>query len=252
MRNIVLIHGFPLDATMWDSQAHALSKAGHQVLLPEIGGLGSSTIPDSEPDIHAMAAQVADAMQVAHMERAVIGGLSMGGYVAMALLRVAPERVAGLMLLDTKASADEPERRATRMQIAANVRAGNSVESLARTMPATLISDVSEDSQPGLRANVAEMIRRASPTSVAWCQEAMSSRPDSLTTLRSSGAMPSLVLCGSEDSVTPPSDHEQLIAALRDSGGQPKYVVVPGAGHLPPLENPTAVNAAMMEFLGSI
>ena len=234
---------------MWDAQVAALTAAGHRVLTPEVGGLGASAVPDCAPDVDAMAEQVVDAMREAGIEQAVIGGLSMGGYVAMAMLRVAPERVGGLILMDTKAGADDPARRATRMQVAASVRASGSVEALARTMPATLVSENSESLHPGLRDTVADRIRRARPEAVAWCQEAMASRPDSLTTLRSAGALPSLVLCGGDDAVTPVADHEQLVAALRDAGGQPMFAVVPGAGHLAPLEAPAAVSEALLEFL---
>ena len=185
----------------------------------------------------------------AGFETAFIGGLSMGGYVAMAMLRVSPERVGGLILMDTKAGADDPSRRATRMQVAASVRESGSVEALARTMPVTLVSDASELRHPGLRESVTDHIRLASPEAVAWCQEAMASRPDSLTTLRSSGALPSLVVCGADDQVTPVTDHEQLVAALRDAGGRPEFVVIPEAGHLPPLEPAARVNRALLEFL---
>ncbi|MBU6213739.1 MAG: alpha/beta fold hydrolase [Actinomycetales bacterium] len=249
MADIVLIHGFPLDASMWEAQVAALQAAGHRVLTPEVGGLGASTIPAGTPDVQALAEQVVAAMDSAGFGRAVIGGLSMGGYVAMAMLRVAPERVAGLVFMDTKAAADDPARWATRMQVAASVRDSNSVEALARTMPTTLISEASRAVQPALAQRVADLIRRAQPESVAWCQEAMASRPDSLTTLRSAGALPALVLCGRDDEVTPVSDHEQLVAALRDAGGRPEFVVVPGAGHLAPMEDPAAVSTALVEFL---
>jgi pimeloyl-ACP methyl ester carboxylesterase len=234
---------------MWHAQVAALRAVGHRVIAPEVGGLGASRIPDGSPDVNAMAEQVVDAMGAAHIERAYVGGLSMGGYVAMAMLRVAPQHVGGLMLMDTKAAADDPKRRSTRLDIAAKIRSSESVATLARTMPATLVSDTSESARPGLRESVADQIRLAQPEATAWCQEAMASRPDSLTTLRSAGALPALVLCGSEDQVTPVADHEQLSAALRDAGGNPRLVVVSGAGHLPPLENPDAVSTALISFL---
>jgi pimeloyl-ACP methyl ester carboxylesterase len=118
------------------------------------------------------------------------------------------------------------------------VRQSNSVETLARTMPATLVSAATAELQPELLAHLGARIRTAQPAAVAWCQEAMASRPDSLTTLRSAGALPALVLCGSDDDITPMSDHEQLVAALRDVGGHPQFVVVPSAGHLVPMEAP--------------
>lgn len=234
---------------MWSAQALALQNAGHRVLTPDIGGLGTSSIPTGSADVDQMANQVVEEMVAAGWERAVIGGLSMGGYVAMAMLRVAPQKVAGLILIDTKASADDPARRATRLKVAQAAREGNSVQALARTMPLTLLSAASRGSQPELLADLETRIRHANPEAVAWCQEAMASRPDSLTTLRSAGALPALVLCGSDDEVTPLRDHEQMVAALRDAGGHPEFVVVQGAGHLAPMENSSAVNASLLEFL---
>lgn len=249
MADLVLIHGFPLDASMWRHQIATLTAAGHRVLTPEVGGLGGSCLPSGDPDVSALAAQVVAAMDTVGWERAIIGGLSMGGYIAMAMLRLAPERVAGLVLMSTKAAADDPSRRAARIATAAQVRRARSTEALARTMPATLVSPHTAQSDPELVARVAEMIRAARPEAVAWCQEAMASRPDSLTTLRSAGALRSLVLCGDDDTVTPVADHNQLVAALRDAGGQPERVVIPRAGHLAPLENPETVSRALCDWL---
>lgn len=249
MVDVVLIHGFPLDATMWDSQVAALTAAGHRVLTPEVGGLGESAVPAAPADIAAMAQQVVDAMTDAGWDQAVMGGLSMGGYVAFAMLRVAPHMVSALVLMDTKASADDPARRQTRRDTAAHVRREASTEALARSMPASLLSASSLQGNPELAESVAGRIRAADPEAVAWCQEAMATRPDSLTTLRSAGALPALVLCGEDDAVTPPADHAQMVAALRDAGGNPQFVIIPGAGHLAPMEQPELVNEVLSAFL---
>ena len=188
-------------------------------------------------------------MTAAGLEHAVIGGLSMGGYVAMAMLRVAPHMVSGLVLMDTKASADDPARRQTRRDTAEHVRREASTEALARTMPTSLLSATSMRANPALAEAVADRIRAADPEAVAWCQEAMATRPDSLTTLRSAGALPALVMCGEEDAVTPPAEHAQMVAALRDAGGRPQFVVIPHAGHVAPLEQPERVNEALVAFL---
>ena len=252
MADVVLIHGFPFDATMWAHQVTVLREAGHRVLAMDVGGLGESAIPTATPDVNVMAEQVTIAMDAAGVERAIIGGLSMGGYVAMAMLRFAPERVAGLMLIDTKASADDPERRAMRKSMAETMRQAQSTEVLARSMPQTLVSATTAKTQPSVVIDLADRIRRANQQAVAWCQVAMASRPDSLSTLRSAGALPALVLCGADDMVTPVSDHEQLVAALRDAGGQPQFVVIPEAGHMSALESPDAVSSAIVEFLSTL
>lgn len=252
MTAIVLIHGFPLDSSMWAQQVAALTAAGHEVLTPDVGGLGLSEVPAGEPDIHSMAQQVVDAMHTVGWERAVIGGLSMGGYVAMAMLRVAPERLAGLVLMDTKAGADDPVRRQTRRDTAHHVRSAASTEALARSMPTSLLSQYSMRTHPQLAVDIAQTIRRATPEAVAWCQEAMASRPDSLTTLRSAGSLPSLVVCGEEDAVTPVTEHRQVVAALRDAGGNPQLHVIPSAGHLSPMEQPQVVNQTLLDFLDTM
>ena len=106
---VVLLHAFPMDSALWASQRRALAGEGFRVVSPDLPGFGGSAPSRSAPSLDVMADEVAALMEELGIDRAVVGGLSMGGYVAMAMLRRHPARIAGLVLADTKAAADTPE-----------------------------------------------------------------------------------------------------------------------------------------------
>lgn len=245
-RAVVLLHGFPLSGAMWHEQAHRLTQAGHRVLVVDLPGFGSTPTPQGAPDLSVHAESVVAQMQRAGMARAVVVGLSMGGYVAMELLRMAPDRVEALVLCDTKATADSVEAAALRERIAQSVLAEGSTEALARTMPDTLLGETTLHTRPDLREQMAGWIRDADPAAVAWAQRAMARRPDSLPTL-SAARVPSLIVWGEEDAISGWPEQEAMLAALT----QGRLARIAHAGHMSPNEQPDAVERALLEFLQS-
>jgi len=235
---VVLIHGFPLDHRMWLAAAAAVpgTRAVHTVDLPGTPG-HLADLPD--PAIEAAAADVATALAQAGIGRAVVAGMSMGGYVALALAEAHPELVAALALVDTKSTADPDEARANRLRIADEAEATDSVAPV-RPMATTLVGESTRAGRPAVSDQVAAWIEDQSPAGIAWSQRAMAARPDRTDVLRAF-AGPVTVVVGDEDALTPISAAEHMVGAAADA----LLVVVPRAGHLAAAEQPDVVAAAL-------
>lgn len=238
---LVLLHGFPLDHRMWDAVADALpaGRAVHAVDLPGTPG-NADDLP--EPALEASADLVAKVLRGAGVEAAVVAGLSMGGYVALALVERHPELVAGLALVDTKSTADTPEARANRLRIADEAETTRSVDPV-RPMAASLLGETTRAARPELADEVSAWIDQQEPAGIAWSQRAMAARPDRSDVLRAFRG-PVAVVVGDEDTVTPVEAAEHLVATAEGA----RLVVVPQAGHLSSVEQPAAVAAALADL----
>lgn len=244
---LVLLHGFPLDHRMWDDVADLLP-GERTVAAPDLPGLGASPSgadvaaavgAPPEPSIVTIADAVAATLRAAGIEHAVVAGLSMGGYVAMALVERHPGLVAGLALLDTKSTPDDDAARAGRLRIAAAVLADGAVGAVLG-MSRALLGATSLLEHPDLIERLENWITDQGPDGVAWSQRAMAARPDRTAAL-AGFAGPALVLVGAEDEVTPLAAARHLAAALASV----ELVVVPRSGHLTSIENPEPVAAAL-------
>ena len=244
---LVLLHGFPLDHHMWDDVTDLLP-GDRTVLAPDLPGFGTSPsgedVADAlrapvEPALETMADAVAATLRAAGVERAIVAGLSMGGYVAMALVERHPDLVAGLGLLDTKSTADDDAARANRLRVAEAVTADGEVDAVLG-MRRALLGETSLVLRPELIDRLEGWIRSQGAAGVAWAQRAMAARPDRTDVLRGFGA-PALVLVGEEDQITPLPAAHHLEVALASV----VLVVVPRAGHMSSIENPEPVAAAL-------
>ncbi len=242
---LVLLHGFPLDHSMWDRQAPL---AEHfRLIAPDLRGFGGSvgTVPTG---IEQLADDVAAVLAALHVTApAVICGLSMGGYVAQHLAVRHPDRVAALVLVDTKLEADTPEAREARADLAAKVgRLGQAI--LADAMiPRLLAASAEARSAPDRVENEAVLRRMILAQPVAAIQAALAalgSRPDMVEPLRHV-LVPTLLVVGAEDAITPPECLERAEEIIPCS----RLLIVPQAGHMTPLEAPETFNAAVVEFL---
>jgi pimeloyl-ACP methyl ester carboxylesterase len=234
---LVLLHAFPLDSRMWADVA-ALLPGDVPVLavdLPGLGAAGGAPLP--EPSLEAAADAVAAALAGAGHDRAVVAGLSMGGYVALALAERHPDLVAGIGLLDTKATADADDARANRLRVAAVVEQAGSVDEVL-PMATALIGAASQE-HPELVARLEAWIGAQPPAGVAWSQRAMAARPDRTHVLAGHRG-PALVLVGEEDRPTPVDAARAMADVL---GVEP--LVVPAAGHLTAVEAPSVVAEAL-------
>jgi pimeloyl-ACP methyl ester carboxylesterase len=248
---VVLLHAFPMDCTLWSAQRKALAAGGFRVISPDLPGFGGSAAASGPPSVDSMADEVDALMADLGIESAVIGGLSMGGYVAMALLRRHPERLTGLILADTKGGADGPEAAANREAVAQSVLASGSTAELAEAMLPSLLGATTVAQRPHVVETVRRWIRAQPATAVAWAQRAMAARPDSLADIMAFGG-PVLVLYGAQDVISPEPEAEQLAQSARAGGSATTVVQIPAAGHLTAVEDPERVSSALLTWLRAL
>lgn len=239
---VIFIHAFPLNQTMWDEQVAALKVACRTITL-DLRGFGRSGIGSSAHSIDEMASDVHGLMSVLGIDRAVLVGLSMGGYVSLAFYRNYPASVRALVLADTRAGADGQEARERRIKSAEKAEREGPV-AIADDMTPLLLGRTSLSTRPDLIARTREMIEANSPAGIAAAQRAMAARRDS-TELLGEINIPVLIIVGSEDSLTPPAEAETMNRAIRGS----RLEVIQGAGHLSNLEQPRLFNSALSEFV---
>ena len=246
---LVLLHAFPCDGRMWEPQAAAAAAAGWRVLVPDLPGFGESPLPDAAPSLEPVAEAVVGMLQDRGVERCVLGGVSLGGYVAMEMLRARPTMLAGLVLCDTKASADGPQARANRERLAGlALEAGDGVgRLLEQAVLPGLLGETTRVRRPQVVERVRGWLDDAAPSSVAWYQRAMADRPDSVADLADVD-LPTLVVWGEEDALSDRAEQDRMVGSVTDAS----LVVVPEVGHLANVEEPAAVSAAIVQFLGVV
>lgn len=240
---LVLLHGFPLDHRIWEAQLTGLN-ATARVLAPDLPGFGGSPPLAADPpamDAYARAVLAwADGIGVRHF---VLAGHSMGGYIALALARLAPERLDGLVLVSTRAGADSTAARENRAKLAAAIREHGAQATVDAMLPKLLAPAAADHSSP-LVDQVQAIMLAQPPAGLVPAVQAMAARPDSTPDLEDL-TMPLLILHGEADATIPPSEADAMVEAAASA----LYAPIPAAGHLPMLEQPAAVNSALRDFL---
>ncbi len=236
---LVLLHAFPFDRRMWRQTAEALA-AGRRVLVPDMRGFGGSPLGVGF-SIADLADDLAAFLDTLGLPRAAVGGLSMGGYVALAFAHRYPERLDALVLADTKAGADSPQAQQGRDQAIALVRELGVGAFVERQLPKLL----SPSAAPQLRASARAIALDQSGEAVIAALQALRDRPDRRDELGGI-ACPTLVVVGSEDVLTPPAEAAAMASAIPGA----RLVTIPGAGHLANLEAPAAFEAVLAAFFG--
>lgn len=242
---VVLLHAFPLSRAMWRPQVEAL-QGSYRLLVPDLAGFGDSSGFEGAPSVDALADDVARLLDEARVDRAVVGGLSMGGYVSLAFARRHAGRLRGLVLADTKAEADDDAARANRDRMIASAADSTGLafieQMLSKLVGATTLSG---------RPEVLDEVRRIGGAQVAagivGALKALRDRPDSGPGLGAI-AVPTLVVVGNEDVLTPPAVAESLAGRVRGA----RLARIEAAGHLSNLEQPVAFNTALGTFLGEL
>jgi len=230
---VVLLHAFPLTARMWQPQLGALSERGWHVIAPE---MASETMDDCTGD-------VIDLLDGLHVHDAVIGGCSMGGYLAFNVLRHAGSYVRGLLLIDTRTQADAPEALEGRKRL---------IRLAEEQGPSAVLDDmipkVLGDTTRRERTDVVDLVRSIgmdnSSAAIVRMVRVLMSRPDA-TPLLSTIHVPTLIVVGEEDTITPAAVARQMHEGIAGS----QLVVMPRIGHLPNLEEPHAFNDVIASFL---
>ena len=249
-RLVVFLHAFPLAADMWRPQLQALPD-GWSAIAPDFRGFGGSD-PDAasatraEASLDGYAADVVALLDALGNGRAAICGCSMGGYAAFALLRRAPDRAAGLLLADTRATADSDAARASRAAML-DLLDREGAPAVADGMREKLVGQTTRASRPAVIGAIDGMMARATTGGLGFAVARMMNRPDSTAALRAF-PRPVSVAVGEEDALTPPAESAAMAALVPGAA----LVTIPRAGHLSNLEAPDAFNAAMHAWLESV
>ena len=244
-RVLVLLHAFPFAQAMWRRQREELASVC-RVLTPDLRGFGGTRDFDGTPSLDRMADDVAallDALRIS--EPVVLGGLSMGGYVAFAFVRRHAERLRGLVLADTKAEAEDAAGRANRDRMI-EFAAHNPASALIEQLLPKLVSLQTPVRHPEVLIELRQMASEQSTDGMIGALQAMRDRPDS-TPVLDTITVPAMVLVGKDDALTPPDAAQRM--ASRIAGA--RLVVIDGAGHMSNLEQPIAFNDALRTFLNS-
>ncbi len=242
---ILFIHGYPLDHSIWE---HPVAKLdGWMRIAPDLRGMGQSDAPDLGYSMSTYAEDLLALLNTLGVDRAVLCGLSMGGYVAFEMLRRARERVRGLILMDTRAEADSPEIRRARDASAAQARDGGA-EAIADGLLPRMLSVRSKGERPELAGRVHKMMAATPVAGMLGAIGAMRDRPDSFALLRTLSDLPVMVLVGDDDELIPIDRSQAMIEALPTAS----LSVVAGAGHIPPMERPEITTALMSKFLATL
>jgi 3-oxoadipate enol-lactonase len=240
---VVFVHGFPLSAGMWDPQIEVLEDRIRSITL-DLRGFGNSDAPNdlSAYSMSDFAADVKGVMDAAGVDRAVLCGLSMGGYVCFEFCRKYSPSVAGLVLADTRAEADPPEAIEKRTNQQQQV-AERGIDELADGLTKALISASTAANKPDVVKRVRALMDQPAAGYIG-ALEAMKTRPDSSSDLVGI-TVPCLVIVGEDDGLTPP----EMSRKIHEHVGGSQLVVIPEAGHLSNLEDPQAFNGALAAFL---
>ena len=243
---VLLLHAFPLNRGMWQGEVTGLLKDGrYRLVALDWRGFGESDITLPISTMELFADDAAGLMDLLGIQQAVLCGLSMGGYAAFAFLRKYPQRVAGLLLADTRPGADSPEAQANRENVA-RIAETQGVTAIADLQVPRLLSEYTREQHPEVEVRVRHMIDTATPRGIAAASRGMAQRADS-TGLLAGITCPTLVIVGEDDSLTPPSVAQEYASQIPGA----EFVVIPQAGHLSNLEQPEIFLQTMREFLGS-
>lgn len=245
---LVLVHAFPMGSGMWEPQFRGAFH-GWRILAPDLRGFGGSTDERAEhvdPSIDDYAEDIIGLIRDVAHGPVVLCGLSMGGYAALAVMRRAPQLVRALILADTRATADTLEGRARRKAML-TVLEHDGPQGVARDMMPGLIGATTRAGNPDVEETLRLLIKRQSPAAIRDAIVRMMERPDSMALLPTI-QVPTLVIVGDEDTLTPPADAEAMAAALP----QASLVRIAGAGHMVNLEQGQAFEASIDDFLASL
>ena len=244
---VLFLHAFPLNRQMWQGELTALlADERYRLVALDWRGFGESDITTPVSTMELFADDVVGLMDTLGIQQAVLCGISMGGYAAFAFLRKYPQRVAGLILADTRSGADSPEAQANRENVA-RIAETQGTGAIADLQVPRVLSEYTRQHHPEVELRVRQMIDAATAQGIAAASRGMGQRADS-TDLLAGITCPTLVVVGEQDVLTPPGVAQEYAAQI--PGAQ--CVVIQHAGHLSNLEQPEAFLQTIREFLGSL
>lgn len=239
---IVLIHGFPLSNEMWQAQADLLAANGFRVILPDLPGFGENNPPSNFYSIEEMAMQIAKLLESLEIDRTIIGGLSMGGYVLLNLFRLLPEKFSAVILCDTTYLADTEEKQKSRFELISKIE-NQGTSALIETMLPNLISEDTKQNNPALKVKLVETFSKVNPVSAINALQSMAERKDNSATLKQI-SVPTLLIFGEFDKVT----NLEIARMMNQMINESELVIIEKAGHFSNLEQPEKFNNALLNF----
>lgn len=240
----VLLHGFPHNRSLWAPQTSALLEHG-RCIAPDLRGFGESG-REGPYSMEQYAEDVIGLLDSLGIDRAVVGGLSMGGYVTFAIWRARPQLVRALVLADTRPGADSPDTRRKRMELIALAKESGA-GAVANAQISGMVGATTREQNPALVEGLHQMLAGAPVEGIIGALQAMMDRPDS-TDLLPTITVPTLIIVGEQDALTPVKESRAMHAAIAGS----RLEVIPGAGHCSNLEKPAAFNHVLGEFLSAL
>jgi pimeloyl-ACP methyl ester carboxylesterase len=243
---LILIHGFPLCRKMWRPQAEALARAGCRVITPDLRGFGESGLTSDTVSMDTYADDVVALMDYLGIDKAVVGGMSMGGYVLLNLLERYPERVAAPIFISTKAAGDDDAGKANRTDLAEACRA-DGILPVAKAFHNILFAPETLTDTPELVEEVSGWMHASDPQGASAGLIAMRERKDYVALLGSYN-QPALVIGADQDQAVPVENSHIIAEELPDA----ELCILHGGGHLVNLEQPAGFNEAILEFLAGL
>jgi 3-oxoadipate enol-lactonase len=238
---LVLIHGYPLDHTMWYGVIAALG-GGVRAIAPDLRGFGKAGRPEGEPSLDLMAQDIIQSLERDNIPRAVFAGMSMGGYVALAIAELAREKVAGLALVNSQCYADTEEARSARRELIQKVRAQGPLVAANAAIPKMFAPSRTEN--PDFQRFPINGAEAAGIDGICWALEAMARRPDRSRIL-SEANFPTLIIHSADDRFIP----IEKARKMAELNSQTHFATVKNAGHGAAMEAPDEVAAALRKFL---
>ena len=242
---LIFIHGFPFDNTMWVSQIDELQKY-YRVISYDVRGYGKSTAGDENFSINLFADDLLNMMDILQIQKTVVCGLSMGGYIALNAVNRFVNRFGGLILCDTTCEADSESAKEKRFKNIQIIDDGGK-DSFVNNMLPILFSEQSKTNQPHKVEKIKGTMMDADPISIIKTLKALAERWETCSTLNEI-RIPTLIICGTEDKITPPEKAKFMHQQIKGS----RMELIGGSGHLSPFENPEEVNGHIRKFLSEI
>ncbi len=242
---LVLLHAFPLSGKMWEENALFLANQGFRVILPDLPGFGKTPAASNSFSLEETAKDVDALLEDLGIDEAVIGGLSMGGYVTFNLLRLFPKRFVGAVFCDTTSASEPPENIPNRNNLIDLLKAKGS-QALVDVMLPNLISEHTKQTDPDLVSRLTEDFLKCDPASAIATLKGFVERKDH-NYLLSEIKIPTLLIFGEFDKLTTVENAKKISEKIPDA----TLAVIPDAGHYSNLENPEAFNAALLDFLNT-
>jgi pimeloyl-ACP methyl ester carboxylesterase len=239
---ILFVHGFPYDHQMWKSQIDEFSKHYYCVSY-DIRGLGSSPAGEGQFTMELFVDDLEKTIDELELDKPILCGLSMGGYISLRAMERMPDKFSGLILCDTKSIADDNEGKLKRAEAIKQINSGK-FDELIETFVRNCFGDKFVEEDNSNYNEVVERSKKNDPVGVKGCLLAMAGRTDTTESL-SKIKLPTLVICGSEDKLSPPKVMKPMAEKIAGS----KFILIEDAGHMTPIENPKEFNRAIKEFL---